>query len=75
MIWKTWDDEWILQMVCVAIFDIIHSQRIYEMLLSTIVMENNKMEEEYVSSSSTFALLVKKEVILITFIDYKKEFG
>ena len=33
------------------------------------------MEEEYVSSSSTFALLVKKEVILITFIDYKKEFG
>ena len=38
-------------------------------------MENNKMEEEYVSSSSTFALFVKKEVILITFIDYKKEFG
>ena len=33
-----------------------------------------KMEEEYVPFSIICAVFVKKEVKLITFLDYKKEF-
>ena len=42
MIWKTWDGEWNHELKDVAIYDIIHTQRMHEMLQSKIVMEDSK---------------------------------
>ena len=79
MIWVTWDEEWILELADVAIYNVEHYQRIHEMLRSNvtvkIVIKDKKLEEGYVPSSSIFVIFVKKEVTLITVLDYKKEFG
>ena len=40
-----------------------------------ILIKDKKLEEGYVPSSSIFVIFVKKEVTLITVLDYKKEFG